>query len=452
MATNLPLRHRWEAPSRSAAGGTLTVNRQALAASPGRSLDAATRSFMERGFGHDFSRVRVHDSPRLAGSARVLGARSYTVGQDVVFGAGELRPGEPAGRQLLAHELAHVVQQSGAGSGSGARVPLADAGHAAEGEAVRAGLAVAAGGAFQVAESTPVQAACSPLDIAAIRQDITDGLSTPPELFSWLQVTGERTGEVGFAASPPPRGAAFSPAPVPTDPSRPLDAFFFPSYLRHHEQRALVMGGFHGNENPGFEIADALVAELQVNAVPLAFHTLVVPRVNPGGIAANSRCNPQRVDLNRNFPTGTPGSSPVCTNTGAAPEQPETAAVRQLIASFQPHRILSAHSISNPAEAGVYADPAANSTATTLACSMAGRVLDPKHNARGNRLTSTPCNATYPGPATGGASFGVFAPTHSIPGQTVPVITLEAPEHQSLNAAGRPGTAPFLPAVHEFLQ
>ena len=126
--------------------------------------------------------------------------------------------------------------------------------------------------------------------------------------------------------------------------------------------------------------------------------------------------------------------------------------MRQVIQSFQPHRILSAHSISNASEAGIYADPSTSPTATTLACSMAGKVLNPSSNAPGNRLTSTSCNATYPGPATGAASFGTFAPTRSIPGQTVPVITLEAPEHQSLNAPGRPGTAPFLPAVHEFLQ
>lgn len=136
--------------------------------SPGQPLDSATRTFMEPRFGHDFSQARVHTDParatvvqlpmsqpgdrfeqeadRLANevtrapglgvtrkgqgtaydfsrvrlhisaqaeeSARALDASAYTVGRDVVFGASAYRPNTPAGRELLAHELAHVVQQS----------------------------------------------------------------------------------------------------------------------------------------------------------------------------------------------------------------------------------------------------------------------------------------------------------------------------------------------------
>jgi hypothetical protein len=75
------------------------------------SLDAATRAFMEPRFGLDFSRVRVHTGARAAESAQAVDARAYTVGQDIVFGAGQYAPATLAGRQLLAHELAHVVQQ-----------------------------------------------------------------------------------------------------------------------------------------------------------------------------------------------------------------------------------------------------------------------------------------------------------------------------------------------------
>jgi peptidoglycan/xylan/chitin deacetylase (PgdA/CDA1 family) len=66
---------------------------------------------MERRFGHDFSRVRVHTGARAAESAHVLGAHAYTFGRDIVFGSGRYRPDTPAGRGLLAHELAHVLQQ-----------------------------------------------------------------------------------------------------------------------------------------------------------------------------------------------------------------------------------------------------------------------------------------------------------------------------------------------------
>jgi hypothetical protein len=80
--------------------------------SSGQPLDPATRSFMEPRFGHDFSRIRVHDDDQAAQSARAVNARAYTVGPSVVFGAGEYAPGSEYGRRLLAHELAHVVQQS----------------------------------------------------------------------------------------------------------------------------------------------------------------------------------------------------------------------------------------------------------------------------------------------------------------------------------------------------
>jgi hypothetical protein len=82
---------------------------------PGRPLDPATRAFFEPRFGHDFGPVRVHDDQTAAQSARSLNALAYTLGRDVVFDTGQYAPGANAGRQLLAHELAHVVQQ-GAGA------------------------------------------------------------------------------------------------------------------------------------------------------------------------------------------------------------------------------------------------------------------------------------------------------------------------------------------------
>ena len=79
--------------------------------SSGQPLDAGTRAFMEPRFGHDFSKVRVHTDAKAADSARAVQARAYTVGRNVVFGAGKYGPGTQAGRGLLGHELAHVVQQ-----------------------------------------------------------------------------------------------------------------------------------------------------------------------------------------------------------------------------------------------------------------------------------------------------------------------------------------------------
>ncbi len=83
--------------------------------SPGRALDDTTRAAMQSRFGHDFSHVRVHTDARAAASARAVYALAYTVGRDVVFAEGTYAPQTPAGARLLAHELAHVVQQGGPG-------------------------------------------------------------------------------------------------------------------------------------------------------------------------------------------------------------------------------------------------------------------------------------------------------------------------------------------------
>jgi uncharacterized protein DUF4157 len=78
----------------------------------GQALDAGVRSRMESAFGYDFSRVRVHTDAKAAELSSDLRARAFTIGSDVAFRAGEYRPGTLIGDALIAHELAHVVQQS----------------------------------------------------------------------------------------------------------------------------------------------------------------------------------------------------------------------------------------------------------------------------------------------------------------------------------------------------
>ncbi len=77
----------------------------------GQPLDDKTRAFMEPRFEYSFANVRVHAGGEAAGLARGLSARAFTVGTDVVLGAGQYAPGSGEGRRLLAHELTHVVQQ-----------------------------------------------------------------------------------------------------------------------------------------------------------------------------------------------------------------------------------------------------------------------------------------------------------------------------------------------------
>jgi hypothetical protein len=86
--------------------------------SPGRPLDKETRATVGARFGHDFSQVRLHFGARAAASADAVSALAYTVGNDVVFGAG-VHPRSEAGQRVLAHELAHVVQQRGAAPARG---------------------------------------------------------------------------------------------------------------------------------------------------------------------------------------------------------------------------------------------------------------------------------------------------------------------------------------------
>jgi hypothetical protein len=81
----------------------------------GTPLEPTLRHDMEQRFEYDFSRVRVHSGTDAERSARALGARAYTVGNDIVFGSGQFAPTTEHGRRLLAHELTHVVQQSQVG-------------------------------------------------------------------------------------------------------------------------------------------------------------------------------------------------------------------------------------------------------------------------------------------------------------------------------------------------
>jgi len=85
-------------------------------ASPGQPLGADARTFFEPRFGKSLGHVRVHADARASDSAAAIGARAYAVGEHIVFGAGGYAPSSDAGRQLMAHELTHVLQQSGAPS------------------------------------------------------------------------------------------------------------------------------------------------------------------------------------------------------------------------------------------------------------------------------------------------------------------------------------------------
>jgi hypothetical protein len=83
----------------------------------GQPLPESVRDFFEPRFGHDFSGVRVHTDSQANEAAKAVNALAYTVGSDIVFGSGQYSPETDSGKRLIAHELAHVVQQSGGSIG-----------------------------------------------------------------------------------------------------------------------------------------------------------------------------------------------------------------------------------------------------------------------------------------------------------------------------------------------
>jgi hypothetical protein len=110
VSTGPPRIQRFTAEAREGAD-TAPASVDHVLASSGRPMELALRQDMEQRFGHDFSRVRVHSGAAAEQSARDVNANAYTVGHNIVFGAGQFAPASHRGRRLLAHELTHVVQQ-----------------------------------------------------------------------------------------------------------------------------------------------------------------------------------------------------------------------------------------------------------------------------------------------------------------------------------------------------
>lgn len=79
----------------------------------GEQLPSGTRHFMESGFGNEFSKVRVHTGSKAAHFCKTLHAQAFTVGNDIFFNTGRFKPESKDGQKLIAHELTHVIQQTG---------------------------------------------------------------------------------------------------------------------------------------------------------------------------------------------------------------------------------------------------------------------------------------------------------------------------------------------------
>jgi hypothetical protein len=148
--------------------------------SGGEELDGDTRSFMESRFGHDFSQVRVHTGPEDADSAKALSAQAYTLGSDIVFGAGKYAPDQNEGRELLAHELTHVVQQTDGSAG------VSNAMSSQESQADQAANAVLQDGPIPALNSTGGPVLQRKVELRDVPKGGQSGFARLPELITRL--------------------------------------------------------------------------------------------------------------------------------------------------------------------------------------------------------------------------------------------------------------------------
>ena len=142
------------AVSRMLSGGEASQVARAGMAGGGAPLDERVRDRFEPAYGADLSDVRVHTGGEAAGAAAALDARAYTVGGDIVFNQGEYSPGTEGGQSLIAHELAHVVQQ-GTGGGVPEQLEVSQPGDAIERDADAAASAAMRGAPAAVSAAPP---------------------------------------------------------------------------------------------------------------------------------------------------------------------------------------------------------------------------------------------------------------------------------------------------------
>ena len=134
-----------------------TAGRISQARGGGRALDSAVQAQMGESMGYDFSGVRVHTSPEADSLNRQLSAKAFTTGQDVFFREGAYDPNSSGGRELIAHELTHVVQQGTGAVRSGGRMTVNAPGDAYEQQADASARQMTGGNASVQRQDQPME-------------------------------------------------------------------------------------------------------------------------------------------------------------------------------------------------------------------------------------------------------------------------------------------------------
>ena len=166
-------------PSRDGNGvdGDADAQVERAAGTSGQGLPEDVRARFESSLGTDLSDVRIHTGAESESAADAVGARAYAVGNDIHFGAGQYDPSSSEGLFLIAHEVAHTVQQSGSVPARQNKLEVSSPEDALELEADRAATALVAGAPFALSSGTPAinrDKEDKPADDKAAKADVTN--------------------------------------------------------------------------------------------------------------------------------------------------------------------------------------------------------------------------------------------------------------------------------------
>lgn len=366
--------------------------------SSGQPMDSETRSFFEPRFGQDLSNVRVHTGGRAAQSAKAVNASAYTVGNDIVFNENQFNPQSETGRTLLAHELAHTIQQNGKIN----RQESPDAGVRDAGVPIPAGVPMpdppsVGMGDVRLAEARMEEEQRQKRLFFDRLRSLPSYPNTDPVLRAEMEArfppnTDDRwLAETILRNGPEPRWSladiterqrramanAWAPEPgnigaVLGSGSHTVQAFYFPGTS---PRRALIIGGVHGSEPGAVEVVNHLLTLMRRPNAPMPFFSvIIVPELFSANVRDTSRpvherrassgnvrsASPraaggleQAPDPNRQFPAV--GSDPA-TNAalGCVVDserrciEPENLVLLDLINRFQPERVANVHGHSEP--------------------------------------------------------------------------------------------------------
>lgn len=301
-----------------------------------------TRRRLERAANADLSGVRVHTGPAAAAAAGALSANAFALGNDVFFARGRYAPDSSEGQRLIAHEVAHTIQQGATTATVQPQMEVSTPGDAYEREADMFASSIADDSATETAS---ISRGAVPGGRIAQRE-WNQGDLLPTQEPADRPVRGEEAIRVYH----------FAPGPN----SDEADG----------DQRILLIGGVHGNERGGIEVVDMILDRLQSGECVPRYEIYVVPIL----CEANARAEPSarrhpgdpddgrresdpagELDPNRNLPaegTASDGTNADERDTRRRPITPENRALLHLIDRFEPTRIISVHGTNNENNAG----------------------------------------------------------------------------------------------------